>query len=300
MKSRRTILSVGKVNSKCIGRLGALKEIFGNNIHFERMRGSFAENEKYCSKKDNPTFQKFGKDPLGKGGRTDRNELFEWLVEGKSDLEIMQSDFASYNRFRRSIEDYRELNKPLPHPDDEPLEVYLFYGEPGTGKTECAKKMFMSPDFGANYFRLPLGKDFWFTKNALNKTNLLIDDFKSNIQLVDLLQLLDQDAVEVPRKGGFIWSHFKRIIITTNRSPYDWYAYNDRDFERQALFRRFKHGGCFKFEKNNDHMPEPQEIDIDDPTNFISRPRLEKVLVGGGNGLYSNRNRPHYDDVYYK
>jgi len=56
-------------------------------------------------------------------------------------------------------------------------------------------------------------------------------------------------------------------VVTTNRSPHDWYQYNTRDDEKTAVFRRFT--GAYRFDKNVDGIPIPQEVDIFDETKFI-------------------------------
>lgn len=57
------------------------------------------------------------------------------------------------------------------------------------------------------------------------------------------------------------------VVITTNRSPWDWYNYNDRDYEREALFRRIT-GGTYMFRKSIRGVPEPISVDIWDQKNF--------------------------------
>jgi len=67
--------------------------------------------------------------------------------------------------------------------------------------------------------------------------------------------------------GGFIWWYPDIVIITTNRSPHDWYQYNTRDDEKNAVFRRFT--GAYRFDKNDTNTPTPVEVDIFDPSKFI-------------------------------
>jgi len=109
------------------------------------------------------------------------------------------------------------------------------------------------------------------------KKFVIIEDFKSNLGLKDLLNLLDVYPIEVPIKGGFTWWLPDIIVVTTNRSPHDWYAYNDRDDEKEAVFRRFT-GGAYRFDKNRLGAPAPVEVDIRDPTKFVI-PRPEPVCA---------------------
>lgn len=239
------------------------------------MRGSFRDNEVYCSKENK--LVEFGVKPVGRGGRSDREVVYELLKDGANDLQIMETDFAKYCRFMKGIDRFRALCKP----QQAPKEVYLFYGPPGCGKTELALAQFKDS------YRMPIGKGFWFTPTALNAKHVVIDDFKSNISLCDLLQLLDVYPIEVEVKGGHLWWSPETLIITTNRSPHDWYDFSTRDFEKQALFRRFT--GMFRFSKNDEKIPKPIEIeDMYNPQAFkdpvlltiqtLRGPDVEKIV----------------------
>lgn len=228
---------------------------------FAKMNGSFAQNEAYCSKQ--ATLFHFGEPFIGKGGRTDRNECYKMLKEGATDMQLMEADFSTYCRFSRGIAEYRSLVRP---PDRSgPLEVVLFYGEPGAGKTEFAIQQ-----LGVDYYRLPLSDNFWLTPAVAGKKMILLDEFRANMKLAMLLQLLDKYPIEVAKKGGFTWWMPDVIVITTNISPWNWYDYNNRDMEREALFRRFT--ACYRFFKNPERVPRPVEIDIENPADFSYAP----------------------------
>lgn len=203
----------------------------------------------------------FGEPFVGKGGRTDTNELYALLKAGKSDLELMDADFSAYARHRNAIADYRSYIRPE---RKDPLEIYLFYGAPGTGKTKFAIQQ-----LGPDYYRLPIcDKEFWLTPSACNKKMILIDEFRSNVPLANLLQILDENPIEVPKKHGYVWWLPDVIVITSNRSPWNWYKYETRDMEREALFRRFDNGGVYRFYKRPDKVPTPVRIDIENPADF--------------------------------
>lgn len=225
--------------------------------HLEPMKGTFLQNDKYCSK--DGLLVHFGERPVQQGARADRNEIYKLLKNNAMPLELMDHDFARYCRFQRGIQEYYSLKPPV---RTTPLEVHLFYGPPGTGKTELALSQF--PDS----YRLPIGKNFWLTPAALRAKHIVIDDFKSNIQLCDFLQLLDAYPLEAERKGAHLWWCPETIIISSNRSIHDWYDYNTRDFEKEALLRRFHF--CWRFEKNSDKVPRPIEIDIHDIRSFTA------------------------------
>lgn len=224
------------------------------------MIGTFAQNEDYCSKQSR--LHHYGVPFQGKGGRTDRNEYYALLKSGKSDLELMDEDFNAYARFRNATADYRQLTPPTVIPGKK-LELYLFFGPPGTGKTEFAYQQ-----LGQELYRIPVSDQFWLTQTSSGKKLILVDEFRANMKLWMLLQLLDSKLIEVQKKGGFQWWYPDIVVITTNRSIHDWYRYEKRDMEKEALFRRFDYGGVYRFEKNRRKVPKPFEIDIWNPLDF--------------------------------
>lgn len=220
------------------------------------MRGNFTDNETYCSKQGILVY--FGEKPVCNGGRSDRNEIFRLLINGATELEVMQHDFARYCQQQRGIDRYFALK--VPEQREERVRVYLYFGPPGVGKTEHARAQF-SP-----YYMLPIGKNFWLTPAAHNAQHVIIDDFKKNLYLQDLLRLLDNYPLEAERKGGHLWWYPKTIIITTNWSPHAWYTYDARANEKQALFRRFTQ--AYRFFPSDDRKPHPVEIDITKERHF--------------------------------
>jgi hypothetical protein len=225
-------------------------------------KGTPTQNFAYCSKAETCILGpwKIG-EPSIDGQRTDIVDFRNAIMEGKSDKELWEAFPNSMCRYRNMPADIRSINPPERKSF---LEVYLFYGPPGTGKTEYARKLAI--DNGYVPYEPPLGKDFWLTKWMYGKEFIILDEFKSNMSLKDLLKLLDQIPIEVPIKNGFMWWCPKYIIITTNVSPWNWYQYKDRDFEREALFRRIYE--TYFFQKNDDREPRPEEADISDKASF--------------------------------
>lgn len=206
----------------------------------------------------------FGEATQAEGGAQKSTELFiRAAKEGKSDLELLEEYPTTFARCYKVIDRIRGITRPT---RDHPLEVFLFYGPPGTGKTQFAYDQGRLA--GYDPYELPIGKDFWVSPKIYQQKWIIIDEFKSNLQLKDLLKLLDQRPIEVPMKGGFQWWCPDVIVITTNKSPWDWYQYRERDYERQALFRRIETGGAYYFRKNEEMKPIPEAIDLYDESAF--------------------------------
>lgn len=165
------------------------------------------------------------------GKRSDLVECAELLKAGKSMLVVAESYPSQVIRYQQHFRRFQALYPPQRTKD---LEVHLFTGKPGSGKTRAAYEM------DPLLFALPVGKDLWFD-NYTGQSTVLIDDFAGNVGLTQLLQILDRYPVQVPVKGGFVWWCPNVIIITTNVPLTQWYDYNARQDSLAALKRRITH-----------------------------------------------------------
>lgn len=201
-------------------RLETLKKI-NNRIHWEKCLGNQKSNIEYCKKEGN--FVTTGA-PKIQGKRTDLENAVDLLKEGK-DINDIIDEIPSMLRYDKNMERYkmRQNNKPR----DFASEVHVLIGEPGSGKTrevhENNKDVWVLPEATSSQ---------WFD-GYTGQEVVLIDDFKGNIRYNFLLQLLDRYPMTVNTKGGFTNWRPKKIYITSNYEPEEWY--NDI----KALRRRF-------------------------------------------------------------
>jgi len=168
-----------------------------------------------------------------------------------------------------------------------PCETGAYLIPVGTGKSQFAREK--AKELGTLPYVLPIGKDFWLTPSMTGKDYVIIEDFKSNLGLKDLLNLLDVYPIEVPIKCGFLWWMPRTVVVTTNRSPHDWYAYNDRDDEKNAVFRRFT--AAYRFDKCPLGRPAPKEVDIFNPQDFIVKSKVVEKQTLENNYLCPHRGR---------
>lgn len=206
--------------------LAYCRNLFSERAHYEIARGSPAQNRTYCTK-DN-RFKEFGELPVGRGGRTDLNDCLSDIRKGSSRRFLAEKHVSVFARYPRFIAEalliYGKRRDWKP-------EVFVYWGETGTGKTRKAFE-----EAGSSAFFHPGGP--WFDGYDC-EDHVIFDDFGgSEFKLTYFLKLLDRYPMRVPIKGGFMAWVPKKIWITSNYSPKEWYA-NAKDEHVKALFRRF-------------------------------------------------------------
>lgn len=199
---------------------------------FRNSNGTREQNITYCSKEEGRIEEPVIYDPTGtQGGQGARNDVWalkRLVDEGCTDLEIWDECPKEYLRFYRGIERIKRLKTP---PRDWKTEVHLYIGPPGTGKSRKA----MQENPGA-YWK---SRDLWWDDYAGHEV-VIIDDFYGWLPFDFLLRLLDRYPLPIQNKGGFVQFTAKKIIITSNTDPFEWYG-KDGNFkgDMQALYRRF-------------------------------------------------------------
>lgn len=171
--------------------------------------------------------------PSGRGDRSDLKELREAIKAGKRRRDIYDDDnllepAAKYQKF------FQDAARVYNRTRDEAPEVNLLYGPPGCGKT---RQVVESEE---DLWTLPLTDGLWFDGYD-GQDGALLDDFSgkfSKLPLTQLLRLIDRYVIRVPVKGGFVQFTPKRIWITTNIHPSEWYDYSERPVHFLALKRR--------------------------------------------------------------
>lgn len=207
--------------------LSYVRNFVNDRAHYEIARGTPAENRAYCSK--DGEFSEFGACPEGRGRRTDLEGCIIDLKAGRSKREILESHptvFAKYPRF------VSEVSLLYGKKRDWKPEVYVYWGETGTGKTKRAHE-----EAQGDLYVHPGGS--WFDGYDGQEAVLFDDYGGSEFKLTYLLKLLDRYPMRVPVKGGFVSFVPRKIWITSNYSPKEWYS-NAKDEHVKALFRRFE------------------------------------------------------------
>lgn len=222
-----------RLDIKC--RIQRAKTVIGNNtVHLEPRAGTHEQAAAYCSKEETRVAGpwRFGVDPIG-GKRKDLSEVTESIYSGTPLREIMRDQPAVYCQYRNGLRDLvcdsiRDRASAW-----RTLDVVVYYGPAGCGKTRRAVE-----SGGSDYFILDHSERVWFDGYE-GESTLIIDDFYGWIKYHYILRLLDGYKVRLEIKGGFTYALWTKVILTSNKHPNEWYnCFGQQDGMTAALSRR--------------------------------------------------------------
>ena len=204
----------GYVYFKTRKTLVAAKRLISMRAHLEIARGTPEQNKIYCSKSAGRVAGPWSFGTLPKSGkRNDLLEIKQMIDSGKTNREIAQFSFGSFVRYHRGFDAYR-LTNPLQRKWK--TEVVIIFGPTGTGKTRFASEF-----CGSAYWKTAGTK--WFD-GYVGQDTVIFDDMNMPWFPHDLLKrLMDRTPLMVETKGGHTQWLAKRLIITCNVHPQQWY-----------------------------------------------------------------------------
>lgn len=155
------------------------------------------------------------------GERSDLKEAQEYLRGGGSVRSAILEFPAIAAKYPRFLPTYKNaLIEPRNSAIDPEVEVYV--GPSGCGKTRKAHED--NPDL----WKLPIQQPHTLWLDTYEGQSVaLIDDYEGEIPFRVLLRLLDRYPEKGPVKGSFVEWAPKKIIITSNLQPENWYTCQD-------------------------------------------------------------------------
>lgn len=218
--------------------------------HLERMKGNAVQARQYCMKEDTRQDGPWEdgcpwsdlEPTLGAGKRTDLLKLKELIDSGASLKEVYDSDFNSCAHSYKFLKEYKFQKELAEANNIRPLEVILYWGVAGSGKTFRA--FTKNPDA---YILHKSNNGMWWPGYDRQKT-VIFDDFDGTwMPISTLLRLLDVYPMHVEDKGSSMPACWTKVIITTNLPIEDWYpdAYQKCPERLEALKRRIHHSFYF-------------------------------------------------------
>lgn len=175
------------------------------------MRGTFKDNEEYCSKQS--ALKEFGERP-DQGRRTDLLNAKAKLEEcpGQNIYDIAEDPefFMTIARHSRFMEGYHNNFHGKRLSNNSPVEVTYVYGPPGSHKTRYVREL--EPDV----YDVPPHDGYKWKDNYRGNEAVLYDNIApKNFSPTMLLKEIDRYKIQVAAKGRYIWWKPKRVYITS-------------------------------------------------------------------------------------
>lgn len=199
--------------------------------HCEPRRRTRKNAIEYCRKEDTRIDGpwEWGDDPCP-GKRTDHHNVRDMIMDGKTMKEIYKKYPANVERNFNNIQKIMSL---FLADRSNPTEIWVIYGTTGTGKTSWVYKK------APNVYKKPSGTKWW--DGYIGQEDVLIDEFWGWLPFHYMLTLTDRYPEQVEVKGAYVTFNAKRLYITTNLAPSDWYTHPKIKENLPALWRRVDH-----------------------------------------------------------
>lgn len=183
-----------------------------DKAHCEIMRGSFEDNERYCSKEG--SYTKHGVLP-DQGARTDLRNLRDLVLSGTSVESIMMEDPMVYHQYGRTLEKIETVALRKNY-RTEMTTCTWYHGATGTGKSHAALAQY-HPE---THYLVNLADNGWWEGYKQQET-VVIQEYRGNgISYEQLLQLVDKWPYNVNRRCREpIPFTSKHIIVTSPMHP---------------------------------------------------------------------------------
>ncbi len=231
-----------------------------SGIYLTVPNGSPADNIRYCSKDETRVSGPYSggcraEELQGQGSRSDLAAAAGLIAEGGRLRDVVAQQPSTFVRYHKGLIAMRLLLDQAAARDAP--QVHLLFGVTGVGKSHVVHAQYTDDPWELH--SKPAGK--WFD-GLDGQSALLFDDFDGEMPLRQLLVVLDRYRAQVETKGGFAsLSTVKKIYITSNVHPRDWYSWDRREAQFAALQRRIHFVHCF----------DEQEVNTDDyPLRFIA------------------------------
>lgn len=179
--------------------------------------------------------------PKQPGKRSDIDELRETIMSTEISLDqlLLEHENAwKFERMARSLIAARDRKRFSQNRTN--LQVKVFFGETGSGKTRSALELFPAEEI----CRITSYGSGAFDSYAGQKV-LFLDEFRGQIPIGTLLNILDIYPMSLPARYENKPAGYTSVLICSNLHPMEWYP-NIDTVTKEALARRISEAYFFK------------------------------------------------------
>jgi hypothetical protein len=195
-------------------RLSAVKKIH-SKAHWEPRRGTHEQAVAYCTKQETRTgLQYTGGTAPDQGHRTDLDHVAACALVHP--LSVVASSFPSqFIRYHRGIQAFKTV---MTKARSWLTDLIIYWGPPRTGKSTHVEDLW--PD--AYWLPKPASSTVWWSGYEGQDT-VVIDEFYGWLPIDFMCRLIDRFPMTVETKGGSVPMLARRVVITSNKSPWEWW-----------------------------------------------------------------------------
>ncbi len=221
----------GYIELKGRARLTRMKNLFGDRYHFENRRGTQEQAIAYCTKTDTRVqngLQITWGTPKRTGAGGKFKDAIHALTEGMAIEDLVEEFPTQHAMWRDKLETFALSLKGKRH---WAMDIVIYVGATGTGKSYTA-------DLEEDHYKAPWptgGRWWWPTYRGEN--TVVLDEFRHQIKMDVMLKMFDRYDWHLESKGNNFHFVSKKIVITTNVDPKDWYPNLTRE-TKAPLARR--------------------------------------------------------------
>jgi len=240
-----------------------VKDKINSSMHVEKRMGTHKQAIDYCRKSKTRVAGPYelgshvdaeeNKSLAGDKKKASLQVVKDKIDSGASLNDLWDEHFGAMVHYGKAFGNYALLKAQQ---EDRPEPVnFVFWGPPGTGKTERVRTCLRRLHLTGYWFR-PGVNGAWFDGyDPLVHNAIVFDEFKGQIPYTTFLALLDKYPTHVEGKGTSLIFRPQYIFITSNFAPNEWYGRNgekkfhstsgpgetvvvEKTFDSSALLRR--------------------------------------------------------------
>ncbi len=210
----------GYVMFKSLKSLAAAKAMMPCDAHMEPRRSpKISDAVDYCKKDDTrrPGCTPFevGIQPMDQGKKRTLMDAID-VAKTKGFKRAMLDLPEVTIRYAKGLREYAHIAAGERIPQQRPVKVYYVWGDSGCGKSWWANTLFDTPD--NTYTTTDMPDKIWMGNYSGERT-LVIEEFESLCNHSILKCMLEGYKMEFQTKGGFVWSEWDTVILTSNVDP---------------------------------------------------------------------------------
>lgn len=205
------------------GSIRSVRELFGP-YHYELTRSKAAEDYvwKEATRVAGTQFELGGR-PMQRNKPADWDQV--WLAATEGRITDIPADIRVRSYFA-----LRAISAAFVVPVGIERMAYVYWGATGTGKSRRAWR-----EGGVDSYPKDPRTKFWC--GYQNQRNVIIDEFRGDIDISHMLRWLDRYPVRVEIKGSSVPLYAEKIWITSNVHPAQWWPQLDAA-TLEAFYRR--------------------------------------------------------------